>query len=130
MNVLKLKTKDFYPTMLEWWDKHKFNPVAFDNLPEHTYVAFNEDVPVYSCCLYRTDSNLCWIAWQISNKGVPRELKEGALEFLFEEMEKDIKAQGYNLIFTTSHTEKVENALIDSNYIIGDTGVNHYLKVI
>ena len=130
MKVVRVRTEDFYGVMRQWWEAHNFPIVAIDVLPVHTFVCYNDKIPVYSCCFYNTDSDLAWIAWQISNPKVPFHMKAGGLELLFEEMEKYAKQLNYLMLFTTSHTPQVVDALQKQNFSLGDENVNHYVKLL
>ena len=129
MKVERKYTKDIYRMLEDWWLGNKFQVVSPSILPETTFVCYNdEDEPIYSMCFYNTDSNLCWVGWQLKN---PNDVnREGGLEFLFKGVEKYAKAMGYHIIFTTSNTPPVENVLVSSDFKVGDTNVNHYLKIL
>jgi hypothetical protein len=131
MEVKLIKTEAFYNTMKYWWDGHKFLHVSPSMLPDTTFVCINnKGVPVYSTCFYNTDSNLCWIGWQISNPYESKEDKEGCFDFLVKEIENYAKSVGYHIVFTTSRTPKVEQTLLDNGFDTGDINVNHYIKTL
>ena len=130
MEVIRVETGDFYKTMEQWWDGHNFPHVSVDILPKYTFVCYNDKIPIYSCCFYNTDSDLAWVAWQISNPKVPYHMKSGGLEILFEEMEKYAKHLKYKMLFTTSHTPQVVDALLSQEFAKGDENVDHYIKVL
>jgi hypothetical protein len=131
MQVKKIKTEDFYPTMQKWWDGNKETHVSPSMLPESTFVCFNDkDVPTYSMCFYNTDSNLCWIGWQLVNPEVKKEDKKGCFRYLFEEIEKYARYVGYHVIFTTSKTPSVMGTLESIKFTKGDADVNHYTKIL
>lgn len=129
MKVKLIRTETFYDTMKVWWLGQGFPIVSPSMLPETTFVCYNEKgVPTYSMCFYNTDSNLCWVGWQLANPEISKEDKKGCFRFLFEEVEKYSKEVGYQVMFTTSRTPAVEGTLLDLDYSIGDTNVNHYIK--
>lgn len=131
MKVVKKLTEDFYPQMLDWWKGQGFTPVSPSMLPEYTFVCLNDEgTPIYSMCFYNTDSNMCWIGWQLGNPYVSVEDRSGGFKFLFEEVERYSISVGYQVMFTTSKTPVVQAMLKGSGYIEGDTNVNHYLKII
>lgn len=131
MEVKLIKTETFYEVMKSWWDGHGFSYVSPSMLPENTFVCFNNaKIPVYSMCFYNTDSNLCWIGWQLSNPHVSKEEKKGCFSFLFDEVEKYAKEVGYHCLFTTSNTPAVEEVLQNKVFKQGDINVNHYIKII
>jgi hypothetical protein len=129
MEIKLIKTETFYNTMQYWWDGHKFGHVSPNMLPMSTFVCFNDEgTPVYSMCFYNTDSNLCWVGWQLSNPYVDKEKRKGCFKYLLEEVEKYSKEVGYAVMFTTSNTPPVEKGLLEEGYILGDQKVNHYIK--
>lgn len=128
MEVKMVKTEAFYDTMKHWWDGQKFEHVSPSMLPENTFVCLKDGVPIYSVCFYNTDSNLCWIGWEIGNPDV--EDKSGGLKFLLEEVEKYARYVGYHIIFTTSKHPAVSSKLLERKFVVGDENVNHFLKVL
>ena len=132
--VVKVRTKDFYPTMLKWCEGHSFPEISPSVLPEYTLVICDNKgdhkTLLYSVCFYNTDSNLAWLGWELSNPDASKEDKEGALNELLKGAEKYAKSLGYQVVFTTSNTKPVVNSLKELNYKEGDTNVNHYLKIL
>jgi hypothetical protein len=129
IKVKRFLTKDFYPTMVEWWKGNDFQIVSPSMLPEFTFVSYNnEGTPTYSMCFYNTDSNLAWIGWQLKNPIVEKENRIGNLKCLFQHVEQYAKTLGYHILFTTSNTKPVENIMQGLGYGIGDVNVKHYLK--
>lgn len=131
MKVNIIKTEDFYPTMKRWWDGQKEPHVSPSMLPEYTLVVSNsKGEQTHSMCFYNTDSNLCWLGWQLANPDVKKEDKEGCFTYLFEEAEKYARYNGYHIMFTTSKTPAVVGTLEKRKFITGDTNVNHYIKIL
>lgn len=130
ITVKKIKTKDFYPTMVQWWKGNNFNVVSPSLLPEYTFVVYNGETATYSMCFYNTDSNLAWLGWQLKNPKTTKEQRKGNLKELFTFIQKYAKSLNYQIIFTTSNTKPVEDVMLDLDYLIGDTNVKHYLKII
>jgi hypothetical protein len=129
IKIEKVLTKDFYPTMVEWWKGNNFTVVSPSILPEFTFVIYNSNGdPTYSMCFYNTDSNLAWVGWQLKNPKIRKEDRGDNLKSLFEHIEKYAKGLGYHILFTTSNTKPVENIMVNLNYKVGDVGVNHYIK--
>lgn len=137
MNVRIEKTVNFYETILLWWSKHSilvkgdkipFPPVHLSLLPENVFIVSNEGQDLYSIFFYNTDSALAYLAYPTSNKSVPKEKREGALEFLMKGVESYAIEQGYYLTYTTSPVIQVQIALLNSGYVEGDMQVNQYFK--
>lgn len=129
IKIQKVLTKDFYPTMVEWWKGNDFKIVSPSLLPEFTFVSYNtKGTATYSMCFYNTDSNLAWIGWQLKNPTVKKEDKVDNLKQLFKHMETYAKSLGYHILFTTSNTKPVEDVMLNLQYNVGDVNVKHYLK--
>jgi urease accessory protein UreE len=130
MKLNIILTKEFYPILKYWWESHDFTPVDIDMLPEKVFVVVKDDTPIYSMFLYETNSKLCWIAWQLGNPDVSKEIKKGGLTFLIKEVTKYAEKLGYKFSFTTSPVKVIQEALMEEGYLEGDIKINHYLKII
>ncbi len=128
MKVRIEKTKDFYPTILSWWAKHSFIGPHQILLPVNVFIVSSGDQDLYFCFFYNTDSALAYVAYPSSNKDAPVEIRKDALEYLFAEMEKYAKEQGYLAMYTTSATIPVIDALTKEGYKEADLKVNQYFK--
>ena len=129
MKVKLTKTKDSYKLMKKWWEGHGFPVIEPNILPESTFICYNDkEVPVYAMCLYNTDSDLCWIGWQISNPEVNKDETKGCFDHLFKAIEIYAKHLEYKVILTTSNTPSVVDTLKSNSYMEGDHNVKHYLK--
>lgn len=121
------KVEDFYKTMVKWWKQHDWKPLSINALPEKVFIIKRDNIDLYCCTLYETDSAFGIIAFQISNKEATNR-KEGDLKMLFFAIEDYARDRGIEILFTTSSSPNVENELIDSGYILGDTNVNQYTR--
>lgn len=129
--IQKVNTSEFYPTMKKWCEGNNFPSISPSMLPKNTFVIYSDSgTPLYSLCFYNTDSHLCWVGWELKNPNTSKEDREGKLSELFKYVEEYAKEIGYDIVFTTSNTKPVEKVMLDLNYIVGDTGVNHYIKVL
>lgn len=124
-----IRTDAFYNTMEVWASQRNFPLPPLSFLPSNTMVAFNkEDEPLYSICIYHTDSEVFWIGWELSNPNSDRGLRKKAVPILLKHIEKYGKAHGYKHIITTSGTPSVEKMLNLASFIKADTNINQYIK--
>ncbi len=128
MEVRKIKTADFYPFAKLWWEDHGFPVVHVSFLPIHVFVVSENNDDLYCCFFYNTDSALAYLAYPISNRKFSKERRNGALEYLFNEMEKHARKEGYYLLYTTSYVPPVMKALENIGYKEGDVLVNQFFK--
>lgn len=124
--VRMIALKMFYPTMVKWWEQHNWEVIKESSLPSLVFVSNNGTDDTYCCTLYETDSNFGFVAWQISNKEVKKDPDD--LVLIFNKIEEYAQKIGIEILFTTSGSQTVENALVDSGYKLGDTHVNQYYK--
>ncbi len=125
------KTDTIYSTAVDWWKGHNFPNISRDMLPETAIVSTNkEGDKTHMMFLYHTDSNLCWIAFPISNPKLSRDSKKGNLASIMKGAVAYCKELGFKYIFTTSPITSVQEKLIDAGFQTGDKEVNHYIKVL
>lgn len=127
----RIETKEnYYPVLCKFWEDWDFPNVPYELLPNKIFVTYNssEKIDLYAVPLYLTDSGICWLGFPTSNKKAPREYKKGALEFLLEVIENNIKKEGFSLLLTTSNTKKLMEVFENSNFKKSDEGTNFYTK--
>ena len=130
MKVKNIKTGEFYPTLKSWWEGHNFPVLDINFLPEEVFVCYNGDIAIYAICFYHTDSGLCWVGFPVSNPFVGKETKEDGFEKIMTAVSEYAKQAGYNYIFTTSPIKYVQDILLETGFNLGDSNVNHYLKIL
>ena len=128
LKVRLVNRSKFYSTYCEWCKLLDFPIVAVSVLPKECLVCSKDGIDIYSVWLYKTNSCLLWLAWPLTNREAPKELKAGGLDFLFAEAEKFAKERGFTVLFTTSNTERVIDSLIENKFQVGDVNVNQFFK--
>lgn len=120
--------EDYYLTIKDMYESHKFPVLSVDNLPEDIYVVSKEERDIYAIPVYKTNSSLCWLAFPVSDGNLDVKFKEDALDKLLVYITESLKEEGYNIIFTTSGIPYLENKFIKAGYSFGDTNINQYFK--
>lgn len=128
--VKKHSTDEVYDLMCSFWDLHKFPRINRLILPENTFVVYRDDTPIYTTCIYWTDSKLAWLAWPISNKNASHKLREGGLVVLTNHIINYAKKKGLKMIITTSNTDSIVRSLESTGFELGDRNVDHHIKMI
>ncbi len=124
--VRKHSKEEFYDIFSAWLDNHHFPRIHKDVLPEVVFVCYKEDIPIYSCWIYRTDSKLMWLAFPASNKNVNYKKRIGGMEVLLNHIKEYAKKKGIRTLFTTSGSESIIQSLTNVGFEIGDKSVSHY----
>ena len=130
LKVILEKTEHFYSTYKDWSEKKGFPVVSDTNLGTDIFVCYLGETPIYSCCLYRTDSNMALVGFPLANSDVPKDTRKDALPYLFKRMSIMLKDLGYTKIWTTSGTPPIMDVLEREKYINADPNVNVYIKVL
>jgi hypothetical protein len=122
---------DFYNEFKRWSNLHGFPIVSDLVLPENVFVCYNKnDTPLYCIWFYRTDSRLAWVAFPMSNKDIPYNKREKALEFLMNYVSEYAKKENFVSLITTSNTIEVISVLEKCNYKEADLNINQYIKTL
>jgi hypothetical protein len=122
---VRLITEDDHHDIKQWFKAHKWPSVDFALLPPTGWT-----VPgVCAAWLYLTNSRTAILEWVISNpKSIQRQ--EG-LNDLLRHIARMAKDHGCLNIFTaTKHAKLVNRLQIEHDYLIGDEGVTHLMKIL
>ena len=125
----KTKKEGFYTVYKSMCEAHQFPAMHIDNI-EDVFICKREGLLMYSCFKWNTGSGMCMIGFPVSNLYAPKELREGLLPKFLNYISDVCKSEGYNIIWTTSATERVERALSETDFQKGDQNVNTYIKVL
>ena len=125
----KTPKEDFYYVYKSTCEAHGFPAMHIDNI-EEVFICKREGLLMYSCLKWNTGSAMCMIGFPISNLYAPKELREGLLPKFFNYISEVAKSEGYNIVWTTSATERVERALSETDFQKGDETANTYIKVL
>ena len=126
------KREEFYPIYVKWCKLHGFPEITSAWFPENAFVAYKNDIACHGIWFWNTDSALALVGYPISNKEADSEFKKGGLDFLYQEVEKYAKKEGYVSICTYSHNERptVIESLKNNGYLVGDTNVVNLIKIL
>jgi hypothetical protein len=119
----------FYPTYVLWCKEHKFPFTKIGNI-EDSFVCFAGEEPIYSTFFWSTKSKMCVMGFPVSNPKVSYKDRDGGLEYLIEEISNYAKEKGFSFMWTTSATKRVIDSLDKSGFILGDTNINQYVKIL
>lgn len=129
-SVKKHSREEFYSLFLAWLDNHKFPRITDAWLPNNVFVCYVNDIPCYCIWFYHNDARLAHIGFPTSNKNVSYKLRQGGLQHLLEYVQNYAKRKNYVSLFTTSNTESVVDTLGKCGYIVADTNVDQFIKIL
>lgn len=125
VKVDKIHYYDMYKKLCEM---HKFPALHIDNI-EEVFVHFKEGLVTHSCFKWNTGSKICILGFPLSNLGIGSKYRKGCLSKFFKDMVEQCTEDGYNLIWTTSGTERIIEVLEENGFTHADKNVQQYIKI-
>lgn len=101
MTVRPYRPSDF-PQIKEWGAKWGAE-YQEDQFPSIGFVV--DGIAAYF--LYQTDSAVCWLENMVSNRGVPKEEVDRALDLIVDAILNEALVLGYKLAYATTNISKV-----------------------
>tara|TARA_R110002073_G_scaffold3315_6_gene22359 strand:- start:21606 stop:22028 length:423 start_codon:yes stop_codon:yes gene_type:complete len=126
-NVRIEQKEDFYPTFKKWCTAREFPCIPLRQI-DTVFVCYLDNVAVYSCFFWNTNSTFGVVGFPMSNPNVPYSEKRGGLTTLFDQITLTAKAGGYEIIWTTSDTDRVIEGLTEVGFKTADLKVDQYYK--
>ena len=122
--IMRLFTYKDYKTLHEWWKAYDWQSVPYNCLPKTGYI-------IDGYCagfLYKTDSNIAWLEWIISNKNANKEEKAKALDSLISKLIDDAKKEGFKLIFTSVSNKSLVDRYKQHGFNVTDENMVNLIK--
>lgn len=121
-------TESDYLAICEWWKHHKWQVVPAQALPPNGYIALIGEKRIVAGFLYRTDSNLGWLEWIVSNPDSTFEERTTAINELLETIFQRAKELKIQAIFTSCKNESLIKRLIEKGFQTTDQGMTSLIK--
>lgn len=86
-----------YLTLHNWWKEYDWQSIPLKSLPQTGFI-------IDDYCagfLYKTDSDIAWLEWIVSNKNANKKEKSQALDLLITTLTETAKTNGFRVIFTS-----------------------------
>lgn len=114
-----------YKEICSWWLGHKWPCIPLESLSQTGMVAFIDGRPICAVWLYKTDSNLCWMEWMISNPSSSKKEREIALPALISHCALKAMHLGFKHIFTSTRVQRYIKRLQLAGFIVNDAGMTN-----
>lgn len=114
----------------QWWKAWEWPVMPPESLPPIGFIISNEGHDVCAAWLYRTDSNIGWLEWYITNKSAPKSAKTGAIEYLIEIASETALQIGLGVLFSGVNHKNLIRKLESSGFKQTETGVTNFIKVL
>lgn len=127
-SVREINITEDYQEICAWWDDWGWPNIPKKILPPTGYMIVEEGVRICAAWLYLTNSGLSSIEWIIMNKETTKEQRQGAIEMLFEYIEKEAEKYGANTVITNLINPNLKYKLNKVGYIEGDGKLYSMIK--
>lgn len=130
MNIRSFDLLKDYEDIFNWWTKHNWAPIMPHSLPTTGIVVENDSKKLCAGFLYRTDSNLCWMEFIISNPDSEKEERDISLDLLISEL--IIKAEEFNckVIFSSINHPSLIERYKKHNFVETDKQMTNMIRSI
>lgn len=109
-------TEEDYKIVCDMMTGWGMNPLHRRMLSEYGAIISKDEVDICSGWLYQSDSKIACIEWVVISKKAPRELRTGAVDFLYKTLFEQGKKLGFEIIMSLAHTKSFENNLKNKNF--------------
>lgn len=123
-------TPEDHALVAGWWRDWDWPVMPPESLPPTGFIISNDGYDVCAAWLYRTDSNIGWLEWYITNKAAPKAAKAGAIEYLIEAASILAKSAGMGVLFSGVNHRNLIKKLESSGFAQTETGVTNFIKVL
>lgn len=113
-----------YPEIFNWWQEHNMVPVARECLP-----GLGLFVPGLAVAfLYKTDSKLALIEWELVNPNADKQERRQALKLIIEQLIERAKAEGFTFVFSSSAHAGLTETYKDLDFIETDKNMSYLAR--
>lgn len=121
---------DDHKMVAGWWEQWGWPVLPPESLPETGFIISNDGHDVCAAWLYRTDSNIGWLEWYITNKKAPKQARAGSLEYLLEVGSSIARSMGFRVLFSGVNHQSLIRKLEQAGFSQTETGVTNFIRVL
>ena len=92
-------------------------------LSENGIIVSKNGVDVCSGWLYQSDSKIAWIEWVVMNKKASKELRVGALDFLYDTLFNRARELGFEVVMSVANHNSLIERLKNKLGFVEDSSV-------
>ena len=132
LNIQKLKDNDYEKLLVNWWKDWGWEAPPKDFLPDNGtggFMVYNNNIPLCAGFIYKTNSNVAWVDWIISDKNYrdKKSRKEG-IKYLIEALTEICKQLGYTYCYALINHKGLIKTYEDLGYIKADNYNQELIK--
>lgn len=119
-----------YPMLCEWWESHKWPVMPRQFLPQTGIISKKDDVYLCAGFLYKTDSDLCWLEYLISNRQGLREYHSEGVDKCIEALLNEAKRSQFKAVFTSCRNKPLISRYEKHGFGISDSEMTNLIRVL
>lgn len=109
-----------YATVSSWWEDRGWPVLPLRSLPRTGVVVWVDGRRTAAGWVYRTDSDIAWLEYLVSDPHTPFEKRDGAVDAAIRYLLAKSQDMGYRVIFTSSNNPRLIERLKRHEFIVGD----------
>jgi len=90
-------------------------------LSENGAIVSKDGIDACSGWLYQSDSKITWIEWVVMDKKAPKEIRTGALDFLYETLFNRARELGFEAVMCIANSKPLIERLVNKLNFVEDT---------
>jgi len=115
-----------YTSLSTWWKAHDWPVMPPESLSQYGLV-----IPgVAAGFLYKTDSNIAWLEFLISNPEVNKEARSKGLDAIIEGLSAEAKRLGFKTVFTSSYHPGLIKRYEKHQFVKTDENVTQLVRIL
>jgi len=121
-----------YPMLCKWWESHKWPVMPRQFLPQTGIISKKDGVYLCAGFLYKTDSDLCWLEYLISNRHGLRDCHSEGVDRCIEALLKQAKLDGFKAVFTSCKVKRLVSRYQEHGFQIapGEQAMTNLIRVL
>ena len=131
-DIKTLSETDYDNILVDWWKDWGWESPPKSFLPENGtggFMVYDEDIPVCAGFIYRTNSEVCWVDWIISNKNYRKKPNRSmAIELLINTLTKICKMNGASIAYALIKHRGLIDVYKKLGYVEGDSYSSEMIK--
>lgn len=116
-----------YPTVCEWWKRHKWPALTEEMLSDFGAVVFNDTELVCAGWLYLMTRYWALIEWIVTNPDVPRVERHAGIELLLDALIHEARGFNARAIFSSLHSRGLMKLFEKKGFQKTDTNMTNFV---
>lgn len=123
-------SEEDYSMVCTWWEDWRWPLIPLQSLPKTGVIVSNGEKDICAAWIYKTDSNLCWIDWFISDRHASRQERKGTIELLIQICKGVAKDMGFDVAFCSVRNQSLIKKIESAGFIGKEEAMTNFIGVL